>query len=378
MSLKICVVSRSWLSHERSGVTNAVAQHVNVLIQAGHKISIIGSNQSVLHEKLLVDKSFCVRSLGSGALYSPARVDRLSLVRALKDSQADLIIIEGWQTALTTFSIEEAYELKIPILMISHGSSVTPFNDKFIELFRALGWKYYKNFVLPRLISKIHALTTLDLTASSTRFYDRDLAIRLGKPVQLLVNCPANMNSLYVERLYRKPQILVIGYYSRIKNQLDAVDLAATIPQGFNFKFVGPKHGSYYKKCVHRVATLGIKEKVFFLDDSECNLAEEISNSLLVLSTSITEALPITLIESMAAGTPFVATDVGAVSSLKGGLIAYGILDMRKHLLRLLIDHEIWNKLSLQGREKYYESYTESIVGDQLFKAIDLCINKNN
>ena len=186
------------------------------------------------------------------------------------------------------------------------------------------------------------------------------------------------MNSLYVERLYRKPQILVIGYYSRIKNQLDAVDLAATIPQGFNFKFVGPKHGSYYKKCVHRVATLGIKEKVFFLDDSECNLAEEISNSLLVLSTSITEALPITLIESMAAGTPFVATDVGAVSSLKGGIIAYGILDMRKHLLRLLIDHEIWNKLSLQGREKYYESYTESIVGDQLFKAIDLCINKNN
>jgi len=378
MSLKICVVSRSWLSHERSGVTNAVAQHVNVLIQAGHKISIIGSNQSVLHEKLLVDKSFCVRSLGSGALYSPARVDRLSLVRALKDSQADLVIIEGWQTALTTSSIEEAYQLKIPILMISHGSSVTPFSDKFIELFRALGWKYYKNFVLPRLISKIHALTTLDLTASSTRFYDRDLAIRLGKPVQLLVNCPANMNSLYVERLYRKPQILVIGYYSRIKNQLDAVDLAATIPQGFNFKFVGPKHGSYYKKCVHRVATLGIKEKVFFLDDSECNLAEEISNSLLVLSTSITEALPITLIESMAAGTPFVATDVGAVSSLKGGLIAYGILDMRKHLLRLLIDHEIWNKLSLQGREKYYESYTESIVGDQLFKAIDLCINKNN
>jgi len=378
MSLKICVVSRSWLSHERSGVTNAVAQHVNVLIQAGHKISIIGSNQSVLHEKLLVDKSFCVRSLGSGALYSPARVDRLSLVRALKDSQADLVIIEGWQTALTTSSIEEAYQLKIPILMISHGSSVTPFSDKFIELFRALGWKYYKNFVLPRLISKIHALTTLDLTASSTRFYDRDLAIRLGKPVQLLVNCPANMNSLYVERLYRKPQILVIGYYSRIKNQLDAVDLAATIPQGFNFKFVGPKHGSYYKKCVHRVATLGIKEKVFFLDDSECNLAEEISNSLLVLSTSITEALPITLIESMAAGTPFVATDVGAVSSLKGGLIAYGILDMRKHLLRLLTDHEIWSKLSLQGREKYYESYTESIVGDQLFKAIDLCINKNN
>ena len=374
---KVCFVSRSWLCHERSGVTHAVALHVNLLVQAGYSVSIIGSDPRVVHERLPAEKIFYVPAFGSGSLYSPARVDRLSLVAALKDSQADLVIVEGWQTALTTAAVREAYTLEIPVLMISHGSSVDFFDHRFLEHLRSSAWKIYKYFVLPKLIMKVAALTTLDLTAISARFFDRDLARRLGKPVLPLVNSPANYNSIFVPRECRKRQVLVIGYFSRIKNQLAAIDLASRISIELTFKFIGIKTGRYYKRCVQRADTLGIKERVVFLEDSECNLAEEISNSLLVLSNSITEVLPLALIEAMASGTPFIATPVGAVPSLQGGLVANEPNDMRANLLRLIEDDELWQRCSRLGRKHYGDHFNKVKVKDQLLTAVEFVVGKS-
>jgi glycosyltransferase involved in cell wall biosynthesis len=265
--------------------------------------------------------------------------------------------------------------LGIPVLMISHGVSLHPFTWQLTDVVRALGWQPYKRFVFPKLIAKIDVLTTLDETASSQRFFDRDLARRLGKPVLPLVNAPANWTSCFRNRNQRKMQVLVVGYFSPIKNQLGALEVFSQLPNELQLKFVGERSGRYYEKCVRRVIELGLTDRVVFLEDSECNLEEEFANSLVVLSPSVTEVLPLTLIEAMASGTPFVATRVGAVPLLEGGFHASDIVGLKNSIRLLIDDTEFWQQCSDAGRRQYTERYTLAHVEAQLHDAIGATMN---
>jgi len=106
--MRITVISRSWPSNERSGVSLAAASHVKILASQGHGISIIGASRTVLSENLPVQGRYHVSASGSGALYSPSRVDREKLAQVLRETRPDLVIVEAWQTALTDAAVEEA------------------------------------------------------------------------------------------------------------------------------------------------------------------------------------------------------------------------------------------------------------------------------
>jgi glycosyltransferase involved in cell wall biosynthesis len=376
VTLRVCIVSRSWLCHERSGLTLAVASHVRILAELGHKISIIGSNPAVINEKLPIEKIFHVPSSGSGSLYSPAHVNYDQLAKAFRDCSPDIVIVEGWQTALTTAAVFMACGLGIPVLMISHGSSLHPFSGRLIDRLRALAWEPYKRFILPKLIAKVGSLTTLDLFATSPRFYDREVARKQGKSTLLLVNAPANWSEYYLPRDKRKMQVLIVGYFSPIKDQLTAIKVAALSSTDLLFKFVGVKTGGYYNRCIKLVNKLGISDRVVFVDDAECNLKEEISSSLVILSTSLTEVLPLTLLEAMASGTPFVATPVGAIPFLKGGVHLKEINGIRDSIRCLIEDRDVWQEYSYVGRQQFTEQYTIAKVEAQLLDAIESTIGR--
>lgn len=370
--MNIMFVSRSWLSHERSGVTFSVATHIEILVNLGHSISILGSHPDIVSVKLPVNKIYYIKAHGSGSIYSPAYCDCLGLEAALSESSPDIVIIEGWQTALTTSAIKISKSLGLRILMVSHGSSILPFTSAPIDLLRSIAWLPYKWFVLPRLIAKANVITTLSLYASSDRFFDRDMALRLGKLVVPLINTPANKTSIYKPRNQRIMQILVVGYFSGIKNQIQAIKVASRLEKNLIFRFVGKKEGFYYKRCVSEAAELGVKNRIIFTDDTECNLADEISKSILVFMPSKTEVLPLTLLEAMASGTPFVASPVGAIPLLQGGINASGVEESVAAIRLLISSSQIWQEYSEKGRDQYLESFTYDHVKDQLVKAIEL------
>jgi glycosyltransferase involved in cell wall biosynthesis len=343
-----------------------------MLRSAGFVVSIIGSNISVLDEPLPVEEKFFVEASGTGSLYSIARVDKEFLESILVKCSPRLVIVEGWQTALSSATIKVANALNIPILMISHGISIHPFNYTFKGLLRALAWVPFRVLTFPRLLSRIDVLTALDMDASSARFFDRDYALRVGKPVYPLVNSPVNYKTNVNSRLARKQQVLVIGYFSPIKNQLSAIDVANKLPDKYQFKFIGRKCGSYYRRCRQRVFDLKLTRRIQFLEDSECDLAYEIGASLAVFAPSITEVLPLTLLESMASGTPYVASPVGAVPALKGGVLARNIDGWVAALSSLLENRDsLWDDCSRDGINQYSQGYTKTHVERQLLYAIE-------
>lgn len=376
--MRITVVSRYWPACERSGVTLAAAEHVKMLVNDGHEVSIIGSNSSVIEEKLPVVERIHVQSSGSGALYSPSRIDKSLLRQALAKTRPNLVIIEGWQTAITDAAVDVSNQMNIPILMISHGVSVHPFSFKLVDVMRAIGWIYYRLSSLPNRIKKLSLLTTLDEKAVSNRFYDRDLAHKFGITVSSLVNTPIHLSDKIYKREERKLQIVLIGYYSEIKNQLGALEVIHDLPEIFKLRFIGPRKGAYYQKCLKRVNELGLTERVMFSQDDECEISSEIAASLVVLSTSITEVLPITLLEAMANGTPFVATPVGAVPSLGAGIIAANSKEQRNAILALANDDKLWNRTADLGRLQYQLYYSSKNVYESLCKILSPAAKENS
>lgn len=372
--MKITVISRSWPSNENSGVPMVAAQHVKLLADEGFKVSIVGSSQNVLKEKLPVLNRFYIRSKGSGSFYSPASVDLIAFSDAIDKSAPDLIIVEAWQTALTDAAIDLAFKKGIPVLMISHGISVYSYSNTLLNMVRSLAWIFYRIYSLPRRIAKLSAITTLDDESTSNRFYDRDLARGMGIPVVRLINAPVNWRNSTARFDKRKRQILVIGYFSSIKNQLGALDIFAGLPDSLQLRFIGQRSGSYYLKCLSRVAELGLGKRVIFSQDNECSIADEIADSLLVLCTSITEALPVTILEAMASGTPFVASSVGAISALGAGVVVDGVNQQRAAILNLISDASYWTCLSEEGLRLYEERFTIDHVRRNLFNAIEVSL----
>lgn len=374
--MDITVISRSWPSHEKSGVSLVAAEHVRLLLESGHNVSIIGSHKSVLNESFCINKRY-VSASGSGAIYSPAKVNYSTLRKKIIELNPELIIVEAWQTALTDTAIDIAHSLKIPILMISHGVSIHPFSCTPLDLIRSLAWSHYKYYFLPNRIRKISVITTLDAAAKSNRFYDREIANRLGIPVIPLVNSPINYKKTEISFSARKPQILVIGYFSYVKNQLAAINILKSLPSHLYIRFIGKRSGKYYEKCHKLAHKIGLHNRVIFSQDNECDVSEEISSSLVVFSTSITEALPVTLIEAMASSTPFVATSVGAVPSLSGGILANNATDQKSALIKITSNENLWSCFATSGREYFLKNYTTEHVKNSLLTAIDIACCRN-
>jgi len=376
--LKILLISTHWPSNQRSGVSLAAAQHAQILIDEGFTLSIVGSHPAVLNENIGAKKKYYVASCGSAALYSKAQVDTIALKTAIDDTDPDLILIESWQTALSDAAIKIGSTMGRRVMMISHGVSVHPLSWLPRDIGRSIAWLHYLFLLLPRLIGKLSMLTTLSLSSHSKRFYDRDIAFKLGIPVLPLFNQAVHIQSRYIQREARKQQVLVVGYFSYIKNQLAALRLATELSPLIQFKFVGEKSGKYYEQCINFVRSSGIEAHTTFENDQECNLSEEIAQSSLVLSTSLTEALPITLLEAMAAGTPFIASDVGAVSDLQGGITISGDWqEYKEAVVKLLSDQQLWQSYSDSGRACYSKCYTSFQVRQQLLSAIQVAISSS-
>lgn len=376
--MRITVVSRSWPSNEKSGVTLAAAAHVALLAEAGHEVTIIGAYPAVIEEKLPVGVRFHVPAKGSGALYSPARIDRSVLRNVLNRAEPDLVLVEAWQTALTDATVDAAYVLGLPVVMISHGISLHPFNRRVPDVLRAWGWTWYRLFTLPRLVQRLSGLAVLDMNSKSPRFYDRDMALRMKKRIFPITNFPVNWHLGSERPQERKRQIILVGYFSSVKNQLGALHVLAGLPQDLKLCFVGGRSGAYYEQCERAAKAMGLSSRVRFLEDHECELAQEIADSLVLLSTSVTEVLPLTLLEAMASGTPFVATPVGGVPSLRAGLLADQCEGQRDAIIRLANDPQLWTHKAQEGRAVFERRYTRSAVRDRLLKMVESFDSRSN
>jgi glycosyltransferase involved in cell wall biosynthesis len=118
------------------------------------------------------------------------------------------------------------------------------------------------------------------------------------------------------------------------KQQLFAIEIAARLRDrklAFQWQLVGSADGSYAQACRTAIARRGLQDQVRLLGERS-DVAALLAEADVGVLTSRFEALPVALLEYMAAGLPVVVTDVGdcgaTVRGAGGGLaIASGDVD---------------------------------------------------
>lgn len=116
-----------------------------------------------------------------------------------------------------------------------------------------------------------------------------------------------------------------VGFIGRIvpikdiKTLLRASRMAADVVPDLRISLHGPasEDEAYSEECHEMVATLGLQEMVRFAGPGR--VEEILAEEDLIVLTSISEALPLVILEAFACGTPVVATDVGACRELLNG-----------------------------------------------------------
>ncbi|WP_456391113.1 GT4 family glycosyltransferase PelF [Hydrogenimonas sp.] len=183
------------------------------------------------------------------------------------------------------------------------------------------------------------------------------------------------LSALVSQREGIPPVISLIGRVvpiKDIKSFIRAMRIVAdSMPEAKGW-IAGPtdEDPEYYKECLNMVKALKLEENIEFLGFR--NIKEILPLSGLLTLTSISEGMPLVVLEGFAAGLPAVATDVGSCRDLiYGGLdeedIAIGKAgavtkianpaEMAAQYLRILDDEELWRKMqqnALRRVNRYY------------------------
>ena len=102
-----------------------------------------------------------------------------------------------------------------------------------------------------------------------------------------------------------------------------------------------------------------------------CSWKKDIDNYLpasdIVALTSLNEGTPVSIIESMASGTPSISTDVGGVSDIiengiSGIVSKNNIKDFGNDLLRLIENEDLRTNLAIKGIQRSLKLYSYDIL----------------
>jgi len=142
------------------------------------------------------------------------------------------------------------------------------------------------------------------------------------------------------------------------------------------FHIIGPteEDPDYFEECKQMVSLMGLGDKVLFLGPK--NVREILSGLDVCLLTSISEGLPLIILEAFAAGVPCVATDVGACRELifgrtpedkaigRAGLLTKicSPLDTADAVLRVIANAENLLRMGQAGRIRAERHYRQSEI----------------
>ena len=252
------------------------------------------------------------------------------------------------------------------------ASQLSYFRDLWIRFFEALGMLCY------------------DSADQITALYEdnRQRQMRDGAPAARTRNIPngVNLPRLAPLRLLRPqtppPVLCLIGRVVPIKDVKTFIramrSVVSLMPEAEGW-IAGPadEDQDYANECLNLVNSLGLRDKVRFLGYQDIGaLLPQVG---LVVLSSISEALPLVLLEGFAAGVPAVSTDVGSCRDLVYGMddadralgaagVVVGIAEpqaLAEAAVSLLGDHARWHAAQRAGIQRVERYYTEDLMFNQ-------------
>lgn len=307
----------------------------------------------------------------------------------LKDENFDIIILECAQCVTTDILLPHLSEISAVKILHSHG-----FSGLALKPFKIMGtlkntigntlnyhiWKHYYDVVFPKYLPNIDKIVCLSNVDNDYKYLTR-----LGRDVVVISNAAEELffihghnNTLsgYIPGLTSKYAICV-AYYNDVKNQLGILTefSRSKACREMSLVFIGTEKNNYYKKVEALLDKLKLNKpwlKVYLLTDvKRADIPGAVENATIYLCGSKREAYSISLIESMAVGTPFIGTNVGNSATLPGGVIISDISDMHIAIDELILDNDKLEQMSIAGRDYTIKNCRAQVAVEKLISVIE-------
>ena len=258
---------------------------------------------------------------------------------------------------------------KIPWIVTNHNWTRATFNLKVYALLDLLLIRFAKKVVT---VSDEIAIKIHKSGVSSQKIIVIDNGIDLQK------FSSQKRNNLLKEYLGIKEESKVIGTIARLTKEkghiylLEAAkDIVAAYPDT-KFLIVGEGRERY--RLENRVMTLGLQDKVIFTGQRK-DIIDILSILDIFVLPSITEGLPVAILEALASGLPVVATNVGAIPKVinngETGLLTEpgNPESLSSAISELLSDREKARELGYQGQRKVEREFSAKAMAERYFNS---------
>lgn len=328
------------------------------LVKKGHSVDVItyGKKQPSIEEEWI--NGVKVIRWNASTTHMIHRGDKKGFQNYILEHQKDydVMIQVGTQTALTDWALPILHKITIPKILHLHSVWNFKMNNHIFTSVKALvlklagnvrwGCYFFKNRNNFKLYDEIIQLHEKD--------YSIDFMKKLSGKDSIILHNAVDKEFFCHGDCQKEKSIIYVANYSDMKDQKKALEVfkKANLPRDWKMVLIGSKDNNYVDE-LRSMANAIKKEKDVQIDllvgISREDTIRHIKNSSIYLMTSRLEAFPISISEAMAAGIPYISTDVGIVKYLPGGVICNDTEQLVKSLENFVFNEDERNRVGMEG-----------------------------
>lgn len=349
------------------GVAEVVRHISEGLVRRGHEVHVATRTVASQPAEAIVN-GVCVRRFSvNGNLAVGMKGEVREYQEFVRAGGWDLMVNHCLQTWPTDALLEWVGSFPWASLLVTHGLSTEN------QLFR----EYYRK--MPLFISRYSAWVSVSALNEESAYANQHglnapTVIRNGVDLQEWNDPLLNLRDTW--NLQGHPWLISVSNHGHEKQHDWSFQLAERL-KGTNAKLtiVGNSHmadkwqlgrlgirgGCYYECRMRAFTSRSVQLKTAI---ARREVVSAIKEADLLVSTSRREANSVVLLESMAAGTPWVSTDVGSARENAGGIVVSSVDKMAEVVLELLRDPDRRKCLGREGRTRVGERHDWNRIVD--------------
>lgn len=350
------------------GVAEVVRHISEELARRGHEVHVATRAVASQPSESIINQVHVHRFSVRGNLAAGIEGQVRKYREFVRTGQWDIMVNHCLQTWPTDALLEDIGSFRWASLLVTHGLSTE--NPLFAE--------YYGK--MPLFIRRYAAWASVSALNEESSF-----ARQHGLPSPTVIRNGIDLREWKVAALGLRekwnlnghPWLINVSNHSPQKRHRWFFKLSERLRGiGAKFTIVGNSHfadnwqlgrlgirgGCFYECQVRSLASRSVELRT---DTTRGEVVSAIQEADLLVSTSRWEANSVVLLESMAAGTPWISTDVGSARENTGGIVVHSVEEFAGAVTKLLRDPDGRQSLGRQGRTRAAEKHDWERVTEQ-------------